>query len=121
MRSYYVRSTKKTPYVERRNPIINELNFLRPFVFAEKTSGDRKLRREYKADSTVSCFEITIEDDDTDAIDEVPPITENNAPANSNDDDGDKMFGMLIVGELRKMTPAAQKMFKRNVSKLLYT
>lgn len=121
MRSYYIRSTEKTLHAERRNPIFNQLDFLRPFVFAEKTSGDGKLRRKYQADSTVSCFEITIEDDGADAIDEVPPITENYAPANSTDDDGDKMFGMLIVGELRKMTPAAQKMFKRDVSKLLYT
>lgn len=72
-----------------------------------------------KAESTTACIELTIEDDDASAIDEA--ITENHAPADSPDDGGDKMFGMLIVGELRKMTPAAQKMFKRNVTKLLYT
>lgn len=37
------------------------------------------------------------------------------------DADGDKAFGRLIVEELRKMTPAAQQEFKRNVTQLLYT
>lgn len=49
------------------------------------------------------------------------------APANDSlgatslDDVGDKAFGILIAEELRKMTPAAQHNFKRNVTGLLYS
>lgn len=76
---------------------------------------------EIESESTAACYEITIEDDDACASDGLPGISGNHATVDSPDDEGDKMFGMLIVGELRKMTPAAQKMFKRNVTKLLYT
>lgn len=37
------------------------------------------------------------------------------------DEDGDKAFAMLIVGELRKMTPAAQQDFKLNVTQMMYS
>lgn len=69
------------------------------------------------------CFEIIIEDDDADVTYESPISTQDRdqPPPDSIDDDGDKMFGKLIVGELRKMTPEAQKMFKLNVTRLLYT
>lgn len=37
------------------------------------------------------------------------------------DEDGDKAFAKLIVGELRKMTPAAQQDFKLNVTQMMYS
>lgn len=82
-----------------------------------EVDNGRDERSEYQGieEPVASCFEITIEDD-------APPVTSTECgPIDTRDDDGDKMFGRLIVGELRKMTPAAQKEFKRNVTGLLYT
>lgn len=72
---------------------------------------------------TAACFQIAIENDDDTGVTEKPPITNvvNSSPNSVDDDGGDKMFGMLIAEELRKMTPAAQKDFKRGVTRLLYT
>lgn len=71
---------------------------------------------------TTASFDITMEIDDDMGASEKPPVTNAvNALPDSVDDDGDKMFGMLIAEELRKMTPAAQKDFKRGVTRLLYT
>lgn len=80
-----------------------------------------------------ACFEITIEEDNAgiaNATNDSTVTTTGTAnaindstvtTADSRDEEGDKMFGRLIVGELRKMAPADQKEFKRNVTRLLYT
>lgn len=83
-------------------------------------TNDNENVLQHKDDAMKSCFEITIEDEDEDATNEAPITTQTHPPPDSIDDEGDKMFGMLIVGELRKMTPAEQKAFKRNVTRLLY-
>lgn len=71
---------------------------------------------------TNACYEIKIENDGDAGAAKVRTVTNAvNSPADAVDDDGDKMFGMLIAEELRKMTPAAQKDFKRSVTRLLYT
>lgn len=74
------------------------------------------------------CFEILKIDDDDDHDDDGGiyyefPVGDivNDSPVESFDgDDDDRAFGALIAGELRKMSPAAQQAFKRNVSELMY-
>lgn len=87
-----------------------------------------------------SRYEITIEDNDDDheaddnvgttnesltvgVTDAAPPsaASVNNTSPDSIEDDSDRTFSNLIVDELRKMTPAAQKEFKRNVTQFLYS
>lgn len=70
-------------------------------------------------------FEIYIPDDDddegADVSNQVAEAKGDNSIRDSLDADGDKAFGKLIVGELRKMTPAAQQEFKRKVTQFLYS
>lgn len=86
------------------------------------------------------CFEIlNIDDDDNDddgiynefPVDDIAnddgiyyefPVDDiaNDSLIELLDDDDDKAFGALIADELRKMSPAAQKAFKRDVSELMY-
>lgn len=49
------------------------------------------------------------------------PVVTNYSVEEALDEDGDKAFGMLIVEELRKMTPSEQQQFKRNVTQLMYS
>lgn len=63
MRSYYVRSSEKTIFVERRNPVFNELGFLRPHMMkGEKIESRMKtgktMNRIGKSD-TISTAKLT--------------------------------------------------------------
>lgn len=49
-----------------------------------------------------------------------PTTTETHPLPDAIDDEGNEFFGMLIMGELRKMTRVEQKAFKRDVTKLLF-
>lgn len=61
--------------------------------------------------------EIIISDDDDEGDAEA---NTNYAAMDSIDEDSDRAFGELIVRELRKMTPAAKKEFKRYATRFLF-
>lgn len=58
-----------------------------------------------------------------------PPANSTNAPRNliqniesaATEADEHEIFGELVVREMRKMTPEAKKIFKRDVTQLMYS
>lgn len=92
-------------------------------------SNYRNVKRE-TVESNEGCFEIILPDDDEVAMNDELSVnsvrtgnTENHLSGDPFDEgleDSDGAFGLLVTRELREMTPAAKREFKRTVTHLLY-